>query len=119
MVTGFRRVRRRVVVVLAAAAVVGGGGVAAPSPADAASPVVSAPGLAAPGACPWLDRAQRVLQGGQGSGDPRAPRLVPALQRAIATCDTRLSRAGSGAGGSGVVGRVSARGERPYFAAAD
>jgi hypothetical protein len=42
-----------------------------------------------------------VLDGLQGSADPRAPRLVPVLQKAISTCAT------------------SSNTERPYFQQAD
>src|SRR2546429_328264 len=68
---------------------------------------VGMPGVAtaAPVACPWLARAQHVLDGLQGSADPRATRLVPALQKAIATCPSDASGSGSA--------------QRPYFEKAD
>jgi hypothetical protein len=68
-----------------------------------AGATIGVPGfaVAAPAACPWLARAQHVLEGLQGNNDPRATRLVPALQRAIATCQT------------------SSNTERPYFQKAD
>src|SRR5688500_2556650 len=68
-----------------------------------AGTTIGMPGYAtaAPVACPWLARAQPVLDGLQGNDDPRATRLVPALQRAIATCQS------------------SSNTERPYFQQAD
>ncbi|MGI5126420.1 hypothetical protein ACQEVB_06340 [Pseudonocardia sp. CA-107938] len=65
-----------------------------------AGSTIGTPAVAAPVACPWLARAQQVLDDLQGSLDPRATRLVPALQRAIATCPSGTA-------------------ERPYFAKAD
>ncbi len=72
------------------------------SAAVVATSVLGTPAAAAPAPCPWLDRAQQVLDGLQGSNDPRAGRLVPALQRAIAGCGT---------GGATTA--------RPYFQKAD
>lgn len=76
-----RRSRRALSAVTLSAAVLAGSTVGAPGAASAA-----------PAVCPWLDRAQNVLDGLQGSTDPRAARLVPALQRAIAGCGAGPAR---------------------------
>jgi hypothetical protein len=68
---------------------------------------IGMPGSAAAAAvaCPWLARAQHVLAGLQSSTDPRATRLVPALQKAIATCPSDAP--------------AGASAERPYFRQAE
>lgn len=89
-----RRSRRALSTVAVTAAVLAGTVLGAPTAA------------AAPADCPWLDSAQRVLDGVRGSDDPRTSQLVPALERAIATC----TGGGSDAAGTG---------DRPYFQKAD
>lgn len=72
-----------------------------------AGTAIGMPGTAAaaPVPCPWLAHAQHVLDGLQGSTDPRADRLVPALQKAIAACPSDAPTGGNT--------------ERPYFQQAD
>lgn len=88
-----RRSRRALSAVAATAAVLAGTVLGAPTAA------------AAPADCPWLDEARRVLDGVRNSTDERRPQLIPALERAIATC----TDGGTGAGA----------GDRPYFQKAD